>query len=259
MKSVHNRTYVPGSTALIKGRIQNGLRIMPQESIELLIEKGNFLVGAPFLWISMSYRYGTKNDLKIKFQGINKKYGDLDIALELNMEILKWADQNNLDLLRDIYMISALEAVTQVGHKYKLPTNIFESERAKYGNIPNTIEECINYNQNIIISHNKPQMDNTTSIDDDSEGEEDLATLIIEYPVIGMGNENDLKKRYAVQDLVHKLLNETDLGYCDGGNIGSGAMEVCCFVTDYQQAHEVIKGALKNTTFGDYSKIYKEE
>ena len=145
MQSLHDRKFVPGATALVKGRVKNGLRLMPQDIVESIILKSSILEQAPFLWISLSYRYGIKNDLKVIFQGINKKYGDLDIALELDMEILQWADKNNLDLLHDIFMIAALEALIQVGEKYKLPTETFKNERSKYGNIPNTIEECESY------------------------------------------------------------------------------------------------------------------
>lgn len=145
MQSVHSRKFVPGATALLKGRVKNGLKLMPQDYIEELIVKSGILEAAPFLWISLSYRYGLKNDLHTIFQGINKKYGDLDIALELDMEILKWADQNNLDLLQGIFIIAALEALIQVGQKYKLSTTLFAEERMKYGNIPNTIQECETY------------------------------------------------------------------------------------------------------------------
>ena len=145
MKSLHNRKYVPGATALVMGRVRNGLKMMDQDFIEALIIKSIFLENAPFLWVHLSYRYGIKNDLKVVLQRIDKKYGDIQIALELDMEILQWADKNNLELLHDIFMIAALEALVQVGEKYKLPTEVFLEERQKYGNIPNTIEECENY------------------------------------------------------------------------------------------------------------------
>lgn len=254
---------IVGAVALAKGQVKNDFSPMTRAEnlIDIKVKEKNILKGCPFLWIGIIYRYGTKNDLNVDFQRINKKQGDLPISLELNMEILKWADQNNLDLLHDIYMIAALEAVIQVGLKYKLPTTVFEYERAKYGNIPNTIEECEEYNSNMIIVRHETPVNDIDSIEDEFETEDEgsFSTLIIEYPVIGMGTENDLKKRYSVQDLVHQLLSKSELGYCDGGSIGSGSMEICCFVTDYQRAHEIIKLALENTVFGDYSKIYKEE
>ena len=145
MKSKHDRKFVCGGVALVMGRLKNGLKLMPQDEVEKFIINSCFLEKSPFLWVALIYRYGIKNDLKIKLKRINKTYGDLPIDLELDMEILQWADKNNLDLLHDIFMIAALEALIQVGEKYKLPIDVFKKERSKYGTIPNTIEECKAY------------------------------------------------------------------------------------------------------------------
>lgn len=135
-----------GADALVKGRIKNSkLMIDVEKKLDLIIRNHNYFYECPFLWVGLGYRYGIKHNLKLEFQRIDKKWGYLPIALELDMEILKWADQNNLDLLHDIYMIAALEALIQVGQKYKLSTAVFEDERAKYNNIPNTIQECETY------------------------------------------------------------------------------------------------------------------
>lgn len=133
--------------ALVKGRLRNSMKSW--EEIEILLDKlirqNNLFEGAPFLWVGIDFMYGIKNDLKVKFSRPNKKYGDLPVSLELDMKILQWADQNNLNLLHDIFMIAALEALIQVGQKYKLSIEPFVEERAKYGNIPNTIKECEEY------------------------------------------------------------------------------------------------------------------
>lgn len=130
--------------ALVKGRVKNDFKIWKEirQSLEIIIRENNFFQNTPFLWILLVFRYGIKNDLKLEFQRVNKKYGDLGTALELDMRILQWADQHNLDLLHDIFMIAALEALIQVAQKYKLPDEVFLEERSKYENIPNTIEEC---------------------------------------------------------------------------------------------------------------------
>jgi hypothetical protein len=146
MQPKHDRKMVFGMVDLVKGRVRNDRVCIPvREFLEKLIVNTGFLKEAAFLWIGVIFRYGIKNDLKAEFQRINKKYGDLSIALELDMEILQWADRNNLDLLRDIFMIASLEALLHIGKKYKLPTQIFETERAKYGNIPDTLEACESY------------------------------------------------------------------------------------------------------------------
>ena len=141
----HAKKYVPGAMSLVVGRVKNSARSMPQHSIEELIINSNFLAKAPFSWVHLSYRYGSQNNLDVLYQGIDKEFGDILIAIELDIKILQWADLNNLDLLHDIFMIAALEALMQLGDKYKLPTELFAEERKKYSKIPSIIEECENY------------------------------------------------------------------------------------------------------------------
>ncbi len=142
-----NHFAIVGSVALVKGRLKNDkLTSEVKKYLDDLIQSKNFMEKEiPFSWIGLIYRYGSKNDLNLDFQRIDKKDGELPIALELDMQILQWADQSNLDLLHDIFMIAALEALLQVCDKYKLAKEVIAEERSKYGNIPNTIKECEMY------------------------------------------------------------------------------------------------------------------
>ncbi|MGO9466620.1 MAG: hypothetical protein ACLQIB_18355 [Isosphaeraceae bacterium] len=85
------------------------------------------------------------------------------------------------------------------------------------------------------------------------------ARLLIEYPVAGKGTTQDLKKRHALEERMNETLGWTGLGHCDGGSIGSGTMEVCCFVVDFETAKRLIEEDLKDTKFADYSRIYDED
>jgi len=82
--------------------------------------------------------------------------------------------------------------------------------------------------------------------------------LLIEYEVDGFGSDDDLEKRYRLQDRMDETLGWTGLGNCDGGSTGTGTMEVCCYVVDFDVAKRVIENNLKNTEFADYTKIYDE-
>ena len=88
---------------------------------------------------------------------------------------------------------------------------------------------------------------------------EDEYILLVEYSVEGMGNKEDLDKRYALQDKLNETLGWTGLGHCDGGSIGSGTMEVCNFVVDFEIAKQVIENDLKGTEFENFTRIYDEE
>ena len=87
---------------------------------------------------------------------------------------------------------------------------------------------------------------------------DDHAILLIEYLIEGMGTTKELSKRHELEDRMNETLGWTGLGNCDGGSIGSGTMEVCCFVVDFKIAKRVIEEDLKNTRFADYSRIYDE-
>ncbi len=88
---------------------------------------------------------------------------------------------------------------------------------------------------------------------------EEEFTLLIEYAVDDMGTKEDVEKRYRLQDRMNETLGWAGLGNCDGGSIGSGTMEVCNFVVDFEVAKQVIENDLKGTEFENYTRIYDEE
>ena len=88
--------------------------------------------------------------------------------------------------------------------------------------------------------------------------ESELATVLIEYVVDGMGTSQHLDKRHALQEYIDEILGWTGLGHCDGGSIGSGTMEVCCLVVDVEVAMRTIEVELKGTSFENYSRIFEE-
>jgi hypothetical protein len=88
---------------------------------------------------------------------------------------------------------------------------------------------------------------------------EEEFTLLIEYAVDGMGTKEDVEKRHRLQDRMNETLGWAGLGNCDGGSIGSGTMEVCNFVVDFEVAKQVIENDIKGTEFENYTRIYDEE
>ena len=57
---------------------------------------------------------------------------------------------------------------------------------------------------------------------------------------------------------MNETLGWTGLGHCDGGSIGSGTMEACCFVVDFDIAKRVIEKDLAGSEFADFSRIFDE-
>jgi len=88
--------------------------------------------------------------------------------------------------------------------------------------------------------------------------DEDHYVLMIEFAIDGMGTGEDVEKRHRLEDRMNETLGWTGLGACDGGSIGSGTMEVCNFVVDFEIAKAVIELDLKGTEFENYTRIYDE-
>jgi hypothetical protein len=87
---------------------------------------------------------------------------------------------------------------------------------------------------------------------------EDHAVLLIEYSVQGMGTAADVEKRHRLQDRLDNVLGWAGIGHCDGGSIGSGTMEACCYVVDFGVAQRLVAEDLSGTEFADYTRIYEE-
>ncbi len=100
----------------------------------------------------------------------------------------------------------------------------------------------------------KAREDGYSPIDDD-----DRAVLQIEFKVVGFGTEADFDKRQKLQNRMNETLGWVGIGHCDGGSSGSGTMEVCCYVVDYDIARRVVESDLKGTEFDDYLRIYRED
>lgn len=144
----HNRKFVPGIIDMVKVRLPNIKHIVSmQDDIEKIIIDSGFLDNAPFKWVGLMYRVGIKNALIPEYQRINKKYGDLPIAVEIDFELLKWADDHDVELLKNLFMMAGLDALIHVGKKYNLPTEKIEEARSSYGVFPSSVEELEKQNK----------------------------------------------------------------------------------------------------------------
>ena len=76
-----------------------------------------------------------------------------------------------------------------------------------------------------------------------------LFVLLIRYQIDGMGSVADLDKRHKIEELMDECLGWTGLGHCDGGDIGGGDMNICCFVVDPTAAIAPIIKCLEENTY----------
>jgi hypothetical protein len=89
-----------------------------EEEIEPILEEIGYLEGAPFSWVTLAIRYGLKNEEKPHYMAVNKKYGDLPLAIEVDVHEMLGA---SLDELQRIFRSAALRALIHAGERYGRP------------------------------------------------------------------------------------------------------------------------------------------
>lgn len=122
----HNRKLVLGGISLTMANpnrfdIEVGEEVM--DDLEEAMIASGYLDNAPFTWVGLLLRYGLKYEEIPHYQRINKKYGDLPLAIELDTHDLIEADR---DELKRLFETATLKSLIHAGHKYKLPTAALE-------------------------------------------------------------------------------------------------------------------------------------
>lgn len=95
-----------------------------RDKVECVLIKSLYFEDAPFWWVTLAIRYGLKNDEKPYYQKINKKYGDLPLAIEVDSNEMIEA---SFEELKRIFTIATLKALIHAGHKYKRPVEALET------------------------------------------------------------------------------------------------------------------------------------
>lgn len=116
----------------------------------------------------------------------------------------------------------------------------------RLGEIGETKEIRVAANENaerVIQRECKPQLA------DGFDQMEPSAALVIQYKIDGWGSPGDLETRYLIENLMNECLGWTGNGHCDGGDIGSGSINIYSFVIDATLAAATAKAALEEAKF----------
>jgi len=81
--------------------------------------------------------------------------------------------------------------------------------------------------------------------------EDELYPVVIQYRVEGHGTMQDHDRRVKIETLLEEFLGETDLGYLDGGDIGSGTANIFCFLKPGRKGTEAIIQTLRKNGYLD--------
>jgi hypothetical protein len=122
-----------GAVSLVKGRVRNDIQTMTvvRDQIESALGESGWFPLAPFNSVSLIIRYGTKTDLTPIFQGINKRYEELQVAVELDMKELRMAHREP-GKLESIVRKAISASLYGVAHKYDLSTHFLEQYLSQY-------------------------------------------------------------------------------------------------------------------------------
>ena len=125
----HNRNLLIGGVALVMGKLKGDGPAMVDVCDELdpLLVSIGFFNEAPFKCVSLIIRYGLVNNTKPEYQPIIKRHGELPVAIELDMTMLKSAAKNGS--LKSIFLLAMLEVLIDVGNRYHLPIERLVEER----------------------------------------------------------------------------------------------------------------------------------
>jgi hypothetical protein len=124
----HSRKLVIGSVGLTNARIPAKLAgpAMDQvrDELEQIIIRSDYLGHAPFKWVGLIIREGLVDEVEPHYERINKKHGDLPIAIEIDTHRLLGASSEEM---RSIYRKAAIIALIHAGDKYNLSTDHLKS------------------------------------------------------------------------------------------------------------------------------------
>jgi hypothetical protein len=88
---------------------------------------------------------------------------------------------------------------------------------------------------------------------------DDCAQIVLHYRLERWGSSEDHARRVKIEDLMNECLAATGLGYCDGGDIGSGTINIFCEVVDAAVAERVIVDDLRENGELEGAVIAKRE
>jgi Immunity protein 39 len=108
---------------------------MVRDDIERLLIASDFFEGAPFSWIGVIIRYGLRRQTQPDYERINKKHGDLPIAIELDANELR---SLTADELRKVMAIAVLEALLDVARQFDRPSELLSTYMAELNGEPTT-------------------------------------------------------------------------------------------------------------------------
>ncbi len=112
----------------MKGRIKCVGSVMREicDRLEPELQKANFLDNAPFETVSVVFRFGEKNGTSTEYATIDKRHGELPVAMELEMDSLR---QMSREEVGSVLLDATLGILMKIGCEYDLPLDFLQQFR----------------------------------------------------------------------------------------------------------------------------------
>jgi hypothetical protein len=130
----HDRKLVIGAVALVMGKVRNGGEAIDsiRNELEQILIESEWFPSAPFTFVSLILRYGNKNDIRPEFQRVSRKYNDLPLAIEVDMQDILAVHRRDKDKLKNIFGRATVCALIAAADKYNLPKQKLEEYAARF-------------------------------------------------------------------------------------------------------------------------------
>lgn len=76
--------------------------------------------------------------------------------------------------------------------------------------------------------------------------------LILQFELFDDSDDDDLEFRHEIEEIARKCLRASGIGDCDGGDIGTGKINVFCTVTDAARGCAAIVDGLAAVGLEDF-------
>jgi hypothetical protein len=94
------------------------------DELEPVLQEVGYTETAPFATASLVFRFGNHTSLAPEYSPIDRRHGELPVAVELCMDELQKADRQEL---KRLLMCATLKTLIDIGEKNRLPTAPFEA------------------------------------------------------------------------------------------------------------------------------------
>ncbi len=127
MPKKHNRKLGLCGTAMTTMRLPHytiAVGTTVRNELEKIMIECGFLNDAPFEWVTISLRYGLKNEEEPHYEQIDKEYGDLPLAIELDTRELAECSREEMQVA---FEVATLKALVHAGRKFNLEYSALEA------------------------------------------------------------------------------------------------------------------------------------